>query len=132
MVGTLRERSPILPKKRGAWIAIGYSGFGLQSVPTSAFLIAWFASCAFLTNTSLARAQSIEPRAYSNVPVGVNFLIGGYAYAQGGISFDTSVPITDPKLTTNSAVVAYARTLDLWGTSGRGEPAGLGARGTVR
>ncbi len=49
----------------------------------------------------------------------MNFLIGGYAYTRGGISFDTSVPITDPRLTTSSAVVGYARTLDLWGTSGK-------------
>ncbi|HEY7904758.1 MAG TPA: transporter, partial [Casimicrobiaceae bacterium] len=52
-------------------------------------------------------------------PVDVNFLIGGYAYTRGGISFDTSLPITDPKLTTSSAVAAYARTLDLWGKSGK-------------
>jgi len=64
------------------------------------------------------RAQSIEPRSYSNAPVGVNFLIGGYAYTRGGVSFDT-LPITDPKLTTSSAVVGYARALDLWGSSGK-------------
>jgi hypothetical protein len=50
--------------------------------------------------------------------VGVNFLIGGYAYTRGGVSFDT-LPITDPKLTTSSAVVGYARALDLWGSSGK-------------
>ena len=27
-----------------------------------------------------ARAAEIEPRAYANAPVGVNFLIAGYAY----------------------------------------------------
>jgi hypothetical protein len=48
----------------------------------------------------------------------VNFLIGGYAYTRGGVSFDT-LPITDPKLTTSSAVVGYARALDLWGSSGK-------------
>ena len=31
-----------------------------------------------------ARAQDIEPRAYSNAPIGVNFLIAGYAYTRGG------------------------------------------------
>jgi hypothetical protein len=48
----------------------------------------------------------------------VNFLIGGYAYTRGGVSFDT-LPITDPKLATSSAVVGYARALDLWGSSGK-------------
>ena len=33
---------------------------------------------------SPARAQDIEPRAYSNAPVGVNFLIAGYVYTRGG------------------------------------------------
>jgi hypothetical protein len=51
--------------------------------------------------------------------VGANFLIGGYVYTRGGIGFDTSLPITDPKLTISSAVVGYARALDLWGTSGK-------------
>ena len=41
---------------------------------------------------SLARAQDIEPRAYSNAPVGVNFLIAGYAYTRGGLSFDARLP----------------------------------------
>jgi hypothetical protein len=50
--------------------------------------------------------------------VGVNFLVGGYAYTRGGVSFDT-LPISDPKLATSSAVVGYARTLDLWGSSGK-------------
>jgi hypothetical protein len=64
-------------------------------------------------------AQSIEPRAYSNAPVGVNFLIAGYAQTRGGLAFDTSIPITDVSLRTNNGVLGYARTLDLWGKSGK-------------
>jgi hypothetical protein len=37
-----------------------------------------------------ARAQDIEPRAYSNAPIGVNFLIAGYGYTRGGLSFDSA------------------------------------------
>jgi hypothetical protein len=66
-----------------------------------------------------APAQDIEPRAFSNAPVGVNFLIGGYAYTSGGVAFDSALPITNPKLDTSSAVVGYARSLDLWGKSGK-------------
>jgi len=91
----------------------------MQSVPTKALLIASVASCAMMMSASAVRAQSIEPRSYSNAPVGVNFLIGGYAYTRGGISFDTSVPITDPELSASSAVLGYARALDLWGASGK-------------
>jgi hypothetical protein len=86
---------------------------------TGTFRIASIALCVSLMSALSAHAQSLEPRAYSNVPVGVNFLIDGYAYTRGGISFDPSLPITDPRLTTSSAVAAYVRSLDLWGTSGK-------------
>ena len=66
-----------------------------------------------------ARSQDIEPRAYSNAPIGVNFLIAGYAYTRGGIAFDTSLPVTDPNLHTSNAVLGYARVVDFWGTSGK-------------
>ena len=43
-----------------------------------------------------ARAKR-EPRAYSNAPMGVNFLLAGPYYTRGGLSFDTSLPVTDPR-----------------------------------
>ncbi len=64
-------------------------------------------------------AQDIEPRAYSNAPVGVNFLIAGYAYTRGGVAFGPQLPITNPNLNTSSAVLAYATVLDLWGMSAK-------------
>ena len=76
------------------------------------------AVCGALAGAGAVRAQSIEPRSYSNAPVGVNFLIGGYAYTRGGLAFE-SLPITDPKLATSSAVVGYARILDLAGKSAK-------------
>lgn len=66
-----------------------------------------------------AAAQEIEPRSYSNAPVGVNFLIAGYGYAAGGLSLDPALPITDARLRTSSGLLAYARTLDLWGKSAK-------------
>src|SRR5262245_14843389 len=80
-------------------------------------MAAWIA-CTFCTGAPAVRAQSIEPRAYSNAPVGMNFLIGGIAATRGGVAFDT-LPITEPDLSTTSAVVGYARALDLWGKSGK-------------
>ena len=67
----------------------------------------------------LAAAQSIEPRAYSNVPVGVNFLVAGYYRTRKGLSFDTASPLADPNLETDNGLLGYARALDLWGKSGR-------------
>jgi hypothetical protein len=65
-----------------------------------------------------AYAQSMEPRAYTNAPVGMNFLIAGYSYMQGGVLLDPSVPLTDADVRIHSLVLAYSRTLDLWGRSG--------------
>ena len=94
-------------------------GFGCNGVATKALLITALAVCGLVVNGTAVRAQSIEPRSYSNAPVGVNFLIGGYAYTRGGLALDPSLPVTDPSLQTSSAVLGYARALDLWGKSGK-------------
>jgi len=79
----------------------------------------WLLSAALLTVATAASAQDIEPRAFSNAPTGVNFLVAGYGFTRGGLSFDPSLPVTDPQLHTSTALLAYARELDLWGMSGK-------------
>lgn len=76
-------------------------------------------ACALAAGLASASAQSIEPRAYANAPVGVNFLIAGYAQTRGGLSFDPSAPLSDAHLNSYNGVFAYARVLDLWGQSGK-------------
>lgn len=76
------------------------------------------AFCALLGLLAVADAQDIEPRAYSNAPIGINFLVAGYAYTQGALSFDPALSLTDADLRTNNAVIGYARVLDLGGKSG--------------
>lgn len=66
-----------------------------------------------------AGAQSLEPRAYSNAPVGLNFAIAGYGYTSGNVAFDPSVPLTDAHLTTNTAVLAFAHAFGAWSKSGK-------------
>ena len=73
----------------------------------------------FAPSGDIVFAQDLEPRAYANTPVGLNFLIGGYAYSKGTVGTDPSVPLTDTEVKLNSAVLAYVRTLDLWGRSGK-------------
>ena len=87
--------------------------------PAAAWVRALAATLLSIGIPSLSQAQEMEPRAYSNAPVGLNFLIAGYAYTRGGVAFDSSVPVTDPQLTTSSAVFAYGRVLDLWGKSAK-------------
>ena len=62
-----------------------------------------------------SRRKTSSPALNSNAPVGVNFLIAGYAYTRGGVAFDSALPVTNPEIETSSAVLAYARVLDLWG-----------------
>jgi hypothetical protein len=73
----------------------------------------------FVLTSSPARAAELEPRAYSNAPVGLNFLIAGYVRSEGGLSTDPASPIRDAHLNINTGVFAYARSLDVWGKSGK-------------
>lgn len=82
-------------------------------------VLAAIATLALAAGAQDARAQDIEPRAYSNAPIGVNFLVAGYAYTRGGLAFDSALPITDPELTTSNAVAAYARVIAIAGQSAR-------------
>src|SRR5262245_13619926 len=86
---------------------------GLQASFVAACL---FAAMAVATS---AHAQDLEPRAYSNAPVDLNFLLLGYAYSSGEVAFDESSPIEDAALTVHASFLAYARTFGLWGRSGK-------------
>jgi outer membrane putative beta-barrel porin/alpha-amylase len=66
-----------------------------------------------------AYGQSLEPRAYSNVPVGLNYALAGYLYTQGSVGTDASIPIKDFTVRTNGPIVAYVRTLDVWGQAAK-------------
>ena len=72
-----------------------------------------------LVAATAARAQDIEPRAYSNAPIGVNFLGVGYAFTQGSLPTNPSLPLTASHLTTSSAVLGYGHVFDLWGQSAK-------------
>ena len=66
-----------------------------------------------------ANAQALEPRSYTNTPVGINFLLLGYDYTDGGVGFDASFPVMDAKVHVHSGLLAYARSLNVWGLSGK-------------
>lgn len=66
-----------------------------------------------------SHGQDLEPRAYSNAPVGLNFVVAGYAYTDGGVAFDPAVPLEDGAVETQSLIAAYARTIDAWGRSAK-------------
>jgi hypothetical protein len=64
-----------------------------------------------ITSSMNLHAQDLEPRAYSNTPVGMNFLLVGYQYSQGGLLFDPAVPITDADANVNMGLLGYVHTL---------------------
>ena len=66
----------------------------------------------------LALAQSLEPRAYANAPVGLNFLVAGYAHSTGGVGFDPSVPLENGHARVDAVPLAYVRSLDVFGSAG--------------
>lgn len=74
---------------------------------------------AVLAASSRVQAQELEPRAYSNTPTGLNFLLLGYGYTGGNLAFDPSVPLEDADLQTNSALLAWARSLGVRGRSAK-------------
>jgi len=62
-----------------------------------------------------ADAQELEPRKYSNIPVGVNFVAVGYGYNQGNIFLDPALPVEDADATIHAAFVRYIRSFSLFG-----------------
>ena len=70
-----------------------------------ALLIGWLA-CA-----SPASAQELEPRAYTNLPIGLNFAAVAYGFSEGGVATDPSVPLEDAHIKVQTGAVAYVRSL---------------------
>jgi Putative MetA-pathway of phenol degradation len=66
-----------------------------------------------------ARAQELEPKAYANAPVGLNFFIAGYAGSEGGVVVDPALPLENANLTVHSGLLAYARSFEAWGRSAK-------------
>src|SRR5207244_6396994 len=82
-------------------------------------LLAMALSVVALVGAGGAQAQDLEPRAYVDTPVGMNFLIASYAYSEGGVSTDPSLPIESAELRLNNFVLGYARALNVFGKSGK-------------
>ena len=84
---------------------------------TAVSLIA--AACGLFNTAPTVRAQDLEPRAYSNTPVGMNFLLAGYRYSEGALLFDPALPITDANATVDMGFLAYVRALGIAGKSAK-------------
>jgi hypothetical protein len=64
-------------------------------------------------------AQELEPRNLTNVPVGMNFGLVGYAWTHGNILLDPAISIEDLNANVHSFIAAYARSINVFGKSGK-------------
>lgn len=58
-------------------------------------------------------SQDLEPRAYANVPIGINVLAVGYGYNTGNVLTDPSLPIEDFVINTHILAVNYIHSFSL-------------------
>lgn len=66
-----------------------------------------------------AFAQDLEPRRWSDLPVGANFAGLGYAFTDGDIAFDPVLQLDDVQLDLHTLALKYTRTLDFFNKAAR-------------
>jgi hypothetical protein len=66
-----------------------------------------------------ALAQDLEPRSYTNLPIGQTFAVVGVARAEGDLTLTSTSPLQDAELTVDGLVVAMAHTFALAGDSAK-------------
>ena len=64
-------------------------------------------------------AQDLEPRAYTNIPHGLNFVLTGYNYSAGGVVFDPTIPLENADIHIHGTVFAFARSIKVGPMSGK-------------
>jgi hypothetical protein len=89
--------------------AQSFSVFGATAV--AALLAAW--------PFGAAQAQDLEPRLYTNVPLGINFLGAGFGYSEGNVLFDPTVPLDNAEIEIDGPVLGYGRSIRLGPFSGK-------------
>ena len=64
-------------------------------------------------------AQDLEPRFLSPAPVGMNFVIFGYAYSVGNVLLGHSIPLEGTEVKMHGISPAFARSINVFGLTGR-------------
>jgi hypothetical protein len=78
-------------------------------------LVAGFCILVLVALAGPVAAQELSPRAYWPSPVGTKVLVFGYAYSDGDVLMDPSIPLFDVDSRLNTAIAAYMQSFDLWG-----------------
>src|SRR5512134_2427083 len=85
--------------------------FAALTLAATALLVAWpFGG---------ALAQDLEPRLYTNVPLGINFLGAGYGYSEGNVLFDPTIPLDHAEIEIDGPALGYGRSVRLGPFSGK-------------
>ena len=74
---------------------------------------------ALLLFTLPATAQEIEPRRWSHLPIGANFLGSAYAYTTGDIALEPELRIDGAEFEMQTMGIKYIRSFELFGKSAR-------------
>src|SRR5262249_5412647 len=64
---------------------------------------------------AFAKAQELEPRAYSPSPIGLNFAVLGFTYSSGDVVTDPTLPVSDVSAHIYGTAIGYGRTFGLLG-----------------
>jgi len=80
--------------------------------------LAWYAGLLVLVGQT-GLAQEVEPRRWSHLPVGANFVGLGYAYTDSDILLDPALQIENASAEIHTTAFSYVRALDVFGKSGR-------------
>lgn len=78
-------------------------------------LLRWAILMSGLTVARAASSQEMEPRSYSAVPIGTNFIAASYARSSGDILFDPSLPVTNLHANINTFALGFSHSFDLFG-----------------
>jgi hypothetical protein len=81
--------------------------------------IALFALIAPVIRPAGVAGQDLEPRAFSNAPVGMNFLTATYAYSTGNVLLETTLPIENLTARLNIIQPQYFRVISFFGLSSK-------------
>ena len=60
-----------------------------------------------LLTSQFSPGQALEPRSYSNVPIGQTFVVLGYLRSEGDITPTATSPLQDAELTIDVGVCGY-------------------------
>jgi hypothetical protein len=66
-------------------------------------------------SSRVARAQDLEPRAYSASPINTTFAVAGIGRSSGSVVTDPSLPLTDVQATLGVFTAGVGHTFDLFG-----------------